>query len=190
MILPIERQPIIFQMLQFKMQYHTTMSKVIGLQNYPDLLLQQFRQFTLVQSSSMFQSFKTFMTFIQKVIQNFCSCKECHNLKFLSEKPSRCCFLQTRHSFHVQALIHMQMLWKCSLFGRIWPNLQFLMSYRFSINLQEIWTSRDLKMFPFRAFVIQKQIRKDIPWNIELFQRSFKLLISEMFQNFSKERRK
>ena len=37
LILPIENRPIMFQMLQFKMQQDSTVSKVIGLQNLPDI---------------------------------------------------------------------------------------------------------------------------------------------------------
>ena len=85
-ILPIERQHILFQMPQRKLQLDSTMNKVIGWQNLPDLPL-RFKQSILFQLC--IQSFKTFKTFIQKPIQKLPSRKEWQNLKFLFQRTVR-----------------------------------------------------------------------------------------------------
>ena len=87
-------QHITFQVPQRKLQLDSTMNKVIGWQNLPDLPL-RFKQFILFQLCiQSFKTFKTFKTFIQKSIQKLPSRKEWQNLKFLSENPSRRSVLQ------------------------------------------------------------------------------------------------
>ena len=154
LILPIERQHILFQVLQGKFQLDSTMSKVIEFRNLRDL---QFKQFTLFQLC--IQSFRTFRTFIQKLIQNFCPHKEWHNLKFLWEKPSRRLILQRSRFLQIQARNCMQTQWKDSLSGRIRTNPPVFPYYRFLRDLQEIQTFNNLKMFLSRAFLTQKQIQ-------------------------------
>ena len=165
------------QMPQRKLQLDSTMNKVIGWQNLPDLPL-RFKLFILFQLC--IQSFRTFKTFIQRLIQNFRPRKECHNLKFLSEKPSRRSVLQRSKFPPVQVRNCMQSQWKSSLYGRNRPIPPVLPSYRFPSNLKEIRTFRILQMFLSRASVTQKQIQKPPPMQIQVIQRSFKFLLSEM----------
>ena len=76
--------------------------------------------------------------------------------------------------------IHRQFQPKSSLCGRIRPNPPVLPSYRFPIDLQEIRTFNNLQMFLSRASVTQKQIQKPPSMQIQVIQRNFKFLISEM----------
>ena len=126
------------------------------------------------------KTFKTFKTFIQKPIQKLPSRKEWQNLKFLSENPSRRSVLQRSKFLPVQVRNCMQSQWKSSLYGRVRPNPPVLPSYRFPSNLKEIRTFRILQMFLSRASVTQKQIQKPPPMQIQVIQRNFKFLISEM----------
>ena len=80
----------------------------------------------------------------------------------------------------VQVRNCMQSQWKSSLYGRVRPNPPVLPSYRFPSNLKEIRTFRILQKFLSRASVTQKQIQKPPSMQIQVIQRNFKFLISEM----------
>ena len=133
--------------------------------------------------------FRPFKTFMQKQIQNFCQCRECLNIISLPGKLSRC-WDQERSSFlrvHAQNPTHHP--WKMYHFNRIWLKLQFLTSHRFPAYLKEIRTFNNLKVFLSRASMTQKQIQKHIPIQMQMLQRSFKFLISDIFQNSFKKGR-
>ena len=95
-------------------------------------------------------------------------------------ETSRCSVLQRSKFLPVQVQNSVQTQQKSYLCGRIRPNPSVLPYYRFPSNLQEIRTFRNLQTFLSRASVTQKQIQKPPPMQIQVIQRSFKFLISEM----------